>query len=819
MSDEYTSHEAPVNAARALPVALPGKLAGRETALAQVYAQLKNGEPALLYGPAGVGKTALAATLASAYAQQPGGVLWFNVSNPRLEELLVRVGRAYNSQDVTSTENPLGMVGAVENILTAHKPFIVIDGTMKQDVIARFVSRCVNKLPMVIASEFELDGPWMSFELDNLNEEQAMTLFKQEARLTTGDHDDTVQDIVELLDYQPFSIVLVARGMIASKQSPPDYLRLLQQMVDAAADSTSAALMLAFRTLTGALQGLILMLGATFSGEASAPLLSMVSGAPMESVQQAMNILSQLNLVGKTQRYDQPYYHLHSLTHTYAQVILRKSNRLDDLQAKIKTSVQTYAEQHSGSPHRLAAEMDVFLATARAAADSGDRDVATNLVAALTRASGFVNEHGYLYELLLLRELSSGASTAFPAHPEDTLVDDLLEADTTAPAGRAPSISPEDFLEETFAMPEDNLLPPDGDDEDDMETEIPIDVTVKDETQLRTMLAQAKQSGSREQQIEVLKALGKLQVEQDMENEAIATYNELLTVQEQTADDAGTLETLDMLSALMVKTENSQAAVMHASRGVKLAQELDDKQTQMQMYVTLGDAHQQLGESSQAIQEYTEGLSIARMSDDKQHEAIILYKLGYAQLDDSEPETAVDTLEKALALFKSQDKRKYEGRVLGALGSAYGDLDRWAEAMNFHTSALYIAREIGDKEEEALQLNSLAHAATEAGQLGKAVTRYRQALHLAYEYDDKDNIVSNIVDLARLLVTSRKYVSVAELLVTDALRYETNDRDLLQLKERVESEKQLAEAYNIQMIPVTGTAQDYAANAYSLLEA
>ncbi len=206
------------------------------------------------------------------------------------------------------------------------------------------------------------------------------------------------------------------------------------------------------------------------------------------------------------------------------------------------------------------------------------------------------------------------------------------------------------------------------------------------------------------------------------------------------------------------------------------------------------------------------------MNDDQQNEGIVLYKLGYAQLDNGDTDVAVQTWERALALFKSQNKRDYEGRTLGGLGSAYGDMDRWSEAVNFHTSALYIAREVGDMEEVALQLNSLAYAATQANQPGEAVLRYRQALHLAYESEKEDDIVSIIVDLARLLLISRKHVTVAELLVNDALEYDPTGKDVVQLKERVESEKALAESYDTQTIVVSGNARDYAENAYQLLE-
>ncbi len=578
---EFKPHEAPVNEAQALPVALPGKLVGRETVLAQVYAQLKSNNPVLVHGPVGSGKTALAATLASAYAQQPGGVLWMNVTYPALEELLVRVGRAYQLESVTGTENPLNAIDTVSKTLSARKPFIVIDGAVQGDVASRFISRCVNGLPVLILNEEILQGPWASMELPALTVEQATTLFKQESRLDGAEHDATVANLVGLLDESPLGIVVAARAMIASKKTPAEFAGIMQQ-VSTALNITGpdVALTTSFRTLTGALQGLLLMMGATFNGRVSSQLLSLVSGAPHESVVQAMNILAQLSLIGRTRRYGEFYYVMHPITHEFAQDSLEKSNRLDELQTKVLSAVLSYARQHSqddeASQNKLAAEMDTFIASAHFAAEEGKREVISEMVTALRGAGDFVDERGYLYEVLELRKLS-GTSSPFPAYGDQ-------------PAFSAPS--PEDMMESEFEVDEDALEEVD-DDEFEESLRRPISKPVvaadtSDVTSLRAALAQARQEEDTEQQIRLLTRIGEVQVNEGMENEAIATYTELLNAQEAEGENEDVLETLDMLSSLMAKTENSQAAVMHATRGVKLADEMEDEDVKMHLLKTLG---------------------------------------------------------------------------------------------------------------------------------------------------------------------------------------------------------------------------------------
>lgn len=863
-----TPHEAIAKDAKQLPVMSPGKLIGREAILAQVYGQLKAGEAVLLYGASGAGRTALAATLANAYVGQPAGVLWLNVDEPRLEELLVRVGRAYGIAEIANADTPLGMVGAVENTLRTHKPFIVIDGAISAGVLSRFISRCADGLPLLIVAPEAYSGPWETVHVPSLDDDQAAALFKREGRVAVNEHDDDVFEIVQTIGTSPLSVIIAARAMVASKQTPDTFLKLVGQVAaSSGATGVTLALTVSFRALNNALQGLTLIMGAMFPNGATGELLSKVSGAQSASVEQAMNILTQLHMVERTTRYGIHHYRMHPIVYQFANRYLSNAGKLDGLRQKAQSAIVEYATQYTDEPHydKLAAEMDTFLALALWAQKQGDRQTALDLAAVLNDAGDFVAERGYVYDVMRMRDVSAGASP-FPAYPEEErpivpMLDDDEELESDEYAVDEDALEPvdddddgsmrlysvvsaDDDDEDDEAFDDDYM---DDDDIDDMDDDAPEDaiampppevspedmmsappppppppaapqsIEMMDDVALRNALGAARQSGDTDKQIAVLKEMAVRQVSAGMDNEAIASYTEVLSAYESTDDQEGILEAEDMLSALMVKTANPQPAIMHAARGVRIAQALADDITLIQLYMTLGDARQLLGESGQAIQDYSSALALTRRTDDQQHEAIVLFKLGYAQLDDGDAETAIDTLEQALALFKTQDKRDYEGRVMGGLGSAFSDLQRWSEAMRFHTSALYIAREVGDQEEEALQLNSLAYAAVQAGELGDAVLRYRQALYLALVMEDKDNIVSLVVDLARLLLRSKAYAAIAGMLLDAAAAYEPNDRDLVQLRADVEAATAAAQASGKALKPAKGSALDYAQNAYQML--
>ncbi|MDL5054075.1 hypothetical protein QQ056_11040 [Oscillatoria laete-virens NRMC-F 0139] len=890
---DFSPHEAPARQPSSLSIQLPAKLIGRDVTAGRIYTQLKENRPVLLYGMSGIGKTALAGMVASAYTELSGGAVWLDVRDASLAELIARIGRAYQIEDITSAENPAVEINAARALLTREKPLIVLDGSLNAMAASEFITRAAPGVPVLMVNDEEIPGEWTSLRLGKLDPEYASALYKQISGITDQNLDTEINDLVKTLNYIPLAIAIAAGSTRANRQTPKQFMQALPVGQSAAVNAQLLALTVAFRLLPNALQGLLLVMGATPRGGASAELLELIANASEETVSSAMSQLVQRQLVFRTSRYGGAYYSLHPIIYTFAQTWLKGAGKLRDLQTKVLDSVLIYARKHSHPDQedhdRLAAEMDTILASAQAASDNGDKHAANQLAAALAQAGDFIVSRGYTYEHEQLRRLAASSQTAFPAYgtstsplplleeepepqssspavlsdddddepdlledddilTEDDLDEDLLDEDDD---DLQPHVLPheeldEDYDEDDDILTEDDLdedlldedddedfdeddepLPFDGE-EDSQLIEDPMVVSISDETdipRLRTILMQARQAGDRRRQAEALMQIGGLQEQNEQDNEAITSFSEALTVYEALDDKPGMLTALEQLSRLTSRTGTSTAAILHATRGAALAEQIHNSVVQMRLLTILGDERQQLGESDLAIRAYMQALGIAKNAADARSQAVLEYKLGYAQLDSGDPEAAINTWKMAIERFRTQGRRDYEGRVFGGIGTAHGEQARWAEAIQFFKSALHIAREVGDKDEEALQLNNLAYAfvmAHEAGMsipnegnlLGQAVLRYRQALHLAYETNSRENIVSTTVDLARLLLRSARHRSVAELLIDSALSHDPTDRDLRKLKEKIMSDRISAPH---EETPVDGSARDYAANAYALL--
>jgi tetratricopeptide (TPR) repeat protein len=841
---DFTPLEAPAKDVSGLPLMHPGRPVGRDDLLKEIFGHLQNRRPVLLHGPTGIGKTAVAAALAAAFFQQ--GVIWLNEGTSPLAALVVRIARGLKVSEVSRSEQAPSRIGALATALVQAKPLIVLDNVTDADSVQQFINKAAENMPVLIISETDLDGTWQKIAVPPLNDMDAVVLFKQKGGINNADHEIDIYGITKALGYQPLPIVLAARGMIASKQSPADYLKNFKLVQQTTGDALSSAIALSYRSLNSALQGLILMLGASFRGEASVDFLSLASGVAEDGINQAMTILANLYLVERFERGGKAYYRLPSKVHEFATAALEGKNQLALLQKKVHDSAIAYAKQNASKPQNLAKEIDSLIAAAAWSSDNGDKGTANELVTILSEANSFVQDGGYVYELLSLRAIGSTNTQAFPAYPEEKAVELEAPPDLLGELGLEEDDKfafleegedEEDFLldegEEEEELYEDELELSEEDEESfatpdlgDLNVEEGMDSAFLrtdalggiDLDQLRLALSQAKQDGNKPRVLQILKAIGKVQVGQGKETEAITTYNEILEAYETDTDEEGTLDALNMLSALLTKTGNSQAAVMHSTRGIQLAQKLRDPAVEVQLYTTLGDARQDLGETQAAVENFQKALEISRKEGDRQNEAIALYKLGFAHLDNGDSDDAVHSLEQARALFKEQNRRAYEGRVLGGLGSANSDLERWTEAIGYYQSSLHISREVADKEEERLQLSNLAQAQKQGNRMGDALQSYRQALHLAYESKDRREINAAIVDLVRLLMLSPVHLDICDLLLRDAINRDPDDKDVLALVQQINVKRQEAMLSGKQQKPATGTAQQYAENAYRLLE-
>ncbi len=415
-SRAFTPPNAPIKDAKLLPTQPPAHILGRNRELASSHIALKAGTAVFLHGPSGIGKTAMASVLATAYtAENMGGVLWFILAEDDAELLLARVGRAYGVNALTEQQDSGERAKIVRALLERNRPLIVLDGLADPNAIRDFVRSVGAGLPLIVTDTVPAAGPWTPIPIGSLSDAASMGLLKAYGDLSDETDASDIDSLSHVLNGDPLALLLAGRHLVAEQLTPAELLTALLGVVPVGAskpDPQQTILAVIYKSMTPIAQGIFLALGALFTNSASAELIADLSTMPAAQLMPIMRQLVAHGLVQESVAYGQTCYTLHESVQAYAHRILESSRRLSAIENRALQAVLAYTSRHVGLDNadhdRLAAEMDNIVNAAAFATSIGQDAPVRQLLQALTQQSGdFVTLRGYQPEVGQLRKLLS----------------------------------------------------------------------------------------------------------------------------------------------------------------------------------------------------------------------------------------------------------------------------------------------------------------------------------------------------------------------------------------------------------------------------
>ncbi len=855
--EHFTLSEAPVHQTRRLPVLPPKQVVGRDRELGQAYAQARAGAAVLLHGPSGGGKSALAATIAAAFTALPGGVLWWSVEADSLEQLLVRLGRAYGERTICDSHDPLQHLEAAAQLLRRDdRPLIVLDGSPDLDVARDFVRRVATGVPVILTHKEGAPGPWTPFPIAELSDEDAVTLFIHSAgydQVSALVHAD-VRGVCNALGGLPLIITLAGRHVRVTEQTPGEFLGSL---ANPGLSGPQLGLRSIFHQLPEALLEMLLAMGATFAGRATLALLERLHPSAPEGVSQMMEMLVARGLVHRSPCQEPATcFYLHEMIHSFTQGWLHDIHRFEPAVARACEAIVGYAEQYAANPREggafLAVEMPNILGAASYAAREGDGQTLRRLLEALTEALGPTG--GYGYELYRLEKLV--AEVPAPAKGEEAAQRALFVEEAPAP-GPEETPPPEELPE---AGPVTMLSRPAGPDEvnydttplepvrrttpvgpppvrmseeeagEEVEEEAEAGPVEVDEAEgiegleaaysgdIDDLLAasdRARAAGRMQEAASILSDLGRALLARGRVDEAREAFAEALSIYEDMDEVEGMLDALEALAGLSLDEGDLENAVIYATRAENLAsQQGEDPAHHGHLLALLGDIRLELGEIDEAVSTYFSAIETLQATGDKLSLGVVQTKLGSACLDRGDFTQAITMLSEALTIFERAGRTDYLGRVLGNLGTAYGRMGQWEEAEKRHRQALEIARQLDDIEEQERQLANLAYIAQARGDREAMLACYRQALDLAYRAGEVVWQVHYLDVLGRVLMDDVSQVELAVMLLEEADALVPSD-DRIRWLQRARKRLERVRTSGIPQEPLPGSVRQWAAGAPS----
>ncbi len=402
-----TPHNAPITDAKLLPVRAPAQPFGRNQALASGHVALKANTSIFLHGPPGVGKSTLAAVLASAnIAKNPGGVLWYQMIEDDADQLLARVARSYGMIGLPDTLEKRRQM--IKTLLEKRHPLIVLDGLTDVEAVREFARTVAPGTPMILMHTEQASGPWTPIALKALPQADSLQMLKALSGVKDPTMEGDLEALSRVLMGDPLALELAGRHIAATGSTPAELLGSLP--LGGKLDPQQQILTVAFKRLTPAAQGVFLMLAAAFAGGASGGLLAEMSNIPAS---QLIGIVKQLEVRGLTNEsisYGQPRFTMHDSIQTFARRWLEVNDRLQAAEGRTLQAVLKYVKHHGretpADHDRLAAEIDNIMGAAAYATSLKQADAVRDLIQAFGHDAGtFAVLRGFETELNQLRKL------------------------------------------------------------------------------------------------------------------------------------------------------------------------------------------------------------------------------------------------------------------------------------------------------------------------------------------------------------------------------------------------------------------------------
>lgn len=756
-----------------------------------------------LYGPAGRGKATLAAHLAQDHTAAGGRVLWLEVGARPLAAILRRIARIFRDDPRAQAVLKDGMQGeqrettapldSLARCLRERQPLLVLVNVPDYMTIAPLITETVGALPILSLGERSMGAAWPGEEraLPALSTEAATATLRRAA--AGGEHAE-LSSIAAALKGEALALVLCGAAIRAGDWSFRDAEAALK---DDTFRPTERVLRTVVPRLAPAVQGALLLLAFGPRAGQSFALLQRGSGTTQAELAQLLGALRERALVREWAQDER--IALPEGIRRYARELalvagtaVELSNRAEEVWfEQLRSVLAGGADTWTQLPELLLC--DEWQETASSTDWS-------ELAPLWETAATEFEARGYAYELHALRQ-RAGITMQETAPPAPTpLWGDEPSAipahdPTTKDIGEPEAVHTQ---EEAEFLPESDTVFPAG-----------SELVIEDRPEFP------------------------LGLDDEDEPDVFPTVEESDIVLDSEAALPEEAERIaDTLSPLLETGEGEAASVVapdfdpifgeepsyFPEPQPSLADEASPAEQLAQLHLS-GAAQLERGEIDAAISSLSAALDLADELADDANYAEILYQLGCAQLEDGAIEAALSSLAEAHKRYEASGDATGVANALGALGSALGEQGRWPEAAAAHRSAVAATRAAGDQTEEALQLSAIAYAYRRSGQLGAAVRSYRQALYLAYEAADANGIAHAAAELAEVLMNSPRHLSIARLLLDEAIGAGRPDQDATELRTALEKALAGAEAAGVTQAPVRGDAYTYARQAYEALNA
>ena len=597
---------------------LPSRLFGRDTLLADVRALLDQGGRVLLQGFGGMGKSALAATMAANWIEdEKGDALWLRAGNESADTLMEALARPFDAQQAIAKAAGREKIKALQRLLTdSQVTLLVLDDVWDGAALNQVLKAIPRRLPMLVTARqrYALDH---IIEVRGLEEEQALGLLSFHAG-QKYDQDAAAREVCRQLGYHAFALEVAGKTLKVDQIRPNELMRRIataphnmampHDFAEEGRTSITELLTASLYALDDNTRQVFLAFGMLFVPQVTPELLARCMGRDETEVGDALTTLQRRGLADRMRQSEDGLatYRAHDLAYSYAKTVM--AERGYDRQAVID-ACRAFAAERATDLKALDAELSNILGATQAAQESDNS--AALIEIAQTLAGAYLSARGHTLTFIELLDAAIAATERLGSEQDET----------------------HDYL----LGKRGNIAYDRGD--------LPHALKCYQQA-----LSLARALGNPDRQARLLCVVGKVLADQG--TDPTASFDEAYQIAKQLDDDSLTAFVLEYQGYYAQSKADYPAAHRYYSEEVALAERINDQEALFSSLYNLGSAEHALSRFEEALSHHERALQLARDLDNRVLEAHALQSIGEDQHRLNNDDQALQCLRTALEIFR-----------------------------------------------------------------------------------------------------------------------------------------------------------------------
>jgi DNA-binding SARP family transcriptional activator len=418
-----------LNDPEAVPDA-PQTLFGREKLLQEISRLLHQGKRVLLQGFGGMGKTAVAATVAKTFLKgQKKGVLWLQVGADNPEVVLEALARPFDAvQDLAKAENKTAFLAEV--FKKQKLSLVVLDDVWNAYSLSKVSEALPPGLPLLVTSRqrysrlervyvdrlervasLDLLAWYAEPPLDKRRENGFTSPNRGGVAERRGGSNTDRNKLCELLGDHPFALRIAGLNLRETSTSEllerikntPHDLKIPDDFKEAGRESVAALLSVSLETLSDLEYELFLSYGILATPSATPGFLACCTQRNLNQVENALFTLVERGLAVRVSKpeSDLVAYRLHDLAHSYA-----RANRIQRPSTLVRAALE-HLREHKNDVELLELDSANVLEAARRCQEQKREEDFVTLVYLLTVEGTYYTARGHTTQSLVLLEAAA----------------------------------------------------------------------------------------------------------------------------------------------------------------------------------------------------------------------------------------------------------------------------------------------------------------------------------------------------------------------------------------------------------------------------